>query len=141
MKVFFDTSALIAVMLEDEVSHREADAEFEAAIEIWISTHSIAECFSTLTGGRRKSRLTPQEALEVITTTLNDRVHLLPLTRADYEAALAAAAGVGARGGAIYDVLLLTCARRSGAARILTLNHRHFVSFAPDLAGLIATPG
>ena len=141
MKVFFDTSALVTVMMEDEPLHKNADAEFEAAEEIWISAHSIAECFSTLTGGRRNSRLTPADAIQVIDSTLNGRVHLVSLMRADYETAMTAAVKIGARGGAIYDVLLLTCARRSGAARILTLNHRHFVTFAPDLASIIAIPG
>lgn len=127
-------------MMEDEPSHREADAEFEAAEEIWISTHSIAECFSTLTGGRGGLRLTPHDAIEVIHSMINDRVHLVALSLADYETALAAAKETGARGGAIYDVLLLTCARKAQAERILTLNRRHFVAFAPDLAQMISEP-
>jgi predicted nucleic acid-binding protein len=61
------------------------------------------------------------------------RLTLVSLTPAEVAAALKTAASVGARGGAIYDVLLLATARKCGADRIHTLNYRHFAAFAPDL--------
>lgn len=35
---------------------------------------------------------------------------------------------------------LLACARKAKAARIYTLNHRHFIALAPDLAQAIVSP-
>jgi predicted nucleic acid-binding protein len=61
------------------------------------------------------------------------RLTLVSLTPTEIAAALKTAASVGARGGAIYDVLLLAAARKCGADRIHTLNYRHFAAFAPDL--------
>jgi hypothetical protein len=46
----------------------------------------------------------------------------------------------GARGGAVYDMLHLQAARRCRANRILTINLRHFQTFAPDLKHSIALP-
>jgi hypothetical protein len=46
----------------------------------------------------------------------------------------------GARGGGIYDLLLLACARKAGAERVFTLNDRHFAALAPDLASKIVRP-
>jgi predicted nucleic acid-binding protein len=46
----------------------------------------------------------------------------------------------GARGGAIYDLLLMACARKVKAEKIYTLNRRHFIALAPDLAEQILSP-
>lgn len=43
---------------------------------------------------------------------------------------LAEAQGRGIRGGAIYDYQHLVCARKSGAAVLLTLNTKDFLAFA-----------
>lgn len=140
MRVFLDTSVLVAALIEDQPGHLTSLQAVTGGEPGWISVHSLAECFATLTGGRLTRRLTPEEAGTTL-EALSKRVRAVPLTEEEYLEALRAAQAVGARGGAIYDVLLLTCARKARAERILTLNHRHFVSFAPDLAGLIATPG
>jgi predicted nucleic acid-binding protein len=58
----------------------------------------------------------------------------------DYIKLLDNAGPVGARGGAICDLLLLACARKVKARKIYTLNHRHFCALAPDLADKIVSP-
>lgn len=85
------------------------------------------------TGGRITSRLTPAIAAKMVEFNVAKRLTLVSLTQAEIAAALKTAASVGVRGGAIYDVLLLAAARKCGADRIHTLNHRHFAAFAPDL--------
>ena len=69
-----------------------------------------------------------------------DRLTVMELTLGDYRAAVTASQKVGARGGAIYDMLHLQAARRGKANRILTINVRHFQIFAPDLVQLIELP-
>ena len=140
MRVFLDTSVLVAALIEDQPGHLPSLQAVTGGEPGWVSVHSLAECFATLTGGRLSKRLTPGEASTIL-EALSKRVRLVRLTEDEYLASLRVAEAVGARGGAIYDVLILSCARQAQAERILTLNHRHFVSFAPDLAGLIATPG
>jgi len=130
---FFDSSSLLAAMIEDESGHEKALAALSSTRDGYASTHSLAECFATLTGGRITSRLTPAIAAEMVECNVAKRLTLVSLTQAEIAAALKTAASLGARGGAIYDVLLLGAARKCGADRIHTLNHRHFAAFAPDL--------
>jgi len=120
-------------MIEDESGHEKALAALSSTRDGYASTHSLAECFATLTGGRITSRLTPAIAAEMVECNVAKRLTLVSLTQAEIAAALKTAASVGARGGAIYDVLLLAAARKCGADRIHTLNYRHFAAFAPDL--------
>jgi len=68
------------------------------------------------------------------------RLSLVSMSPADYVIQIEAAGPAGARGGAIYDLLLLACARKVKDQRIYTLNQRHFVALAPDLAARIAVP-
>lgn len=133
MKEFFDSSSLLAAMIEDEPGHETALAALASTRDGYASTHSLAECFATLTGGRISSRLAPAVAAEMVEVNVAERLTLVSLTQAETAAALRTAASVGARGGAIYDVLLLAAARKCRADRIHTLNHRHFTAFAPDL--------
>jgi len=130
---FFDSSSLLAAMIEDESGHEKALAALSSTRDGYASTHSLAECFATLTGGRITSRLTPAIAAEMVECNVAKRLTLVSLTQAEIAAALKTAASVGARGGAFYDVLLLAAARKCGADRIHTLNYRHFAAFAPDL--------
>jgi predicted nucleic acid-binding protein len=130
---FFDSSSLLAAMIEDESGHEKALAALSSTRDGYASTHSLAECFATLTGGRITSRLNPAIAAEMVEFNVAKRLTLVSLTQAEIAAALKTAASVGARGGAIYDVFLLAAARKCGADRIHTLNHRHFAAFAPDL--------
>lgn len=133
MREFFDSSTLLAAMVEDEPGHEAALAALSAARDGYAATHSLAECFAILTGGRLTARLTPAIAAEMVEVNLTQRLNLVSLTPAEYSAALQAAVPAGARGGAIYDMLLLAAARKCRAERIHTLNLRHFAAFAPDL--------
>ncbi len=133
MKEFFDTSTLLAAMVEDDPSHEAALAALSGAEHGYAATHSLAECFATLTSGRLPVRLAPETAAELVEVNVARRLSLVSLTPTEYTSALHLAVGVGARGGAIYDVLLLAAARKCGADRIHTLNLRHFSAFAPDL--------
>jgi hypothetical protein len=46
----------------------------------------------------------------------------------------------GAAGGGVYDFIHGMAARQAGVDRIYTLNRRHFVALAPDLAEIIVEP-
>jgi len=133
MREFFDTSALLAAMIEDEPGHEAALTALASVRDGHAATHSLAECFATLTGGRLPVQLAPATAAQLIESNVVRRLKLVSLSAMEYSAALRSALEVGARGGAIYDVLLLAAARKCRAERIHTLNHRHFAAFAPDL--------
>jgi predicted nucleic acid-binding protein len=63
---------------------------------------------------------------------------MLPAT--DYLHVLEQADALGIRGGAVYDALILACARKARAETIWTLNARHFMLFAADLGSSIREP-
>ena len=131
---FFDTTALLAAMVEDEPHHEACATALDGAKNGYASTHSLAECYATLTGGRLSGRLSPADAANLVRHNVHDRLTLVGLSAAEYLKLLESASPSGARGGAIYDLLLLACARKVKAERIHTLNRRHFIALAPDLA-------
>ena len=107
----------------------------------YASLHSLVECYATLTDGRLGVQLSAADAGRLIRYNLHERLSLVSLSGAEYFKLLDRAGPAGARGGAIYDLLLLACARKANADRIYTLNERHFAALAPDLATHIAIPG
>lgn len=138
---FFDSTVLIAAMVEDEPCHEACAQILEAVTDGCAATHSLAECYATLTGGRLGIQLSPTDAASLVRHNMKDRLVLVSLTANEYLKLLESAGPAGARGGAIYDFLLLACARKARAGRIYTLNHRHFIALAPDLAQAIVSPG
>jgi predicted nucleic acid-binding protein len=137
---FFDTTALVAAMVEDEGHHESCAEALEDADHGYASIHSLAECYATLTGGRLGVHLSPADAASLVRRNIYERLSLVSVSPAEYMAVVEAAGPAGARGGAIYDLLLLACARKAKAQKIHTLNRRHFVALAPDLAAKIASP-
>lgn len=137
---FFDTSVLVAAMVEDESHHEVCLKILESAKDGHASAHSLAECFATLTGGRLGIRLSPKDAAALIRHNIYDRLSLVSLTVTEYMKLLEAAGLAGACGGAVYDFLLLACARKVKAEKIYTLNLRHFRALAPDLTTQILSP-
>jgi len=138
---FFDTTTLVAAMVEDEPHHEFCAGALGDARAGYAASHSVAECFATLTGGRLGLHVSPAEAAALIRHNVHDRLTLVSLSPAEYLKVVESAGPAGARGGAVYDLLLLACARKVKAARIHTLNRRHFVALAPDLEPRLSTPG
>ena len=127
-------------MVEEEEHHGAALKALAGSADGFTSTHAIAETFATLTSGRLEVQLTPAEAAQVIDANVIRRLQVVDLGLSDYQQAMRNSQTVGARGGAIFDMLHLEAARRGAAKRILTLNVRHFQIFAPDLKSIISAP-
>jgi predicted nucleic acid-binding protein len=140
MKTYFDSSALVAAMVEEEEHHSRAVSALANDTNGFTSTHALAETFATLTSGRLDIQLTPNEATDLVHANVTRRLQVVELTLADYRQAMQNSQAAGARGGAIFDMLHLQAARRGKADRILTINVRHFQTFAPDLKGMISLP-
>lgn len=137
---FFDTTVLVAAMVEDEARHEDCAQILESVRDGHAGAHSLAECFATLTGGRLKIQLAPGEAASLIRHNIHDRLTLVTLSAPEQMKLVEMAGPAGARGGAIYDLLLMACARKVKAEKIYTLNRRHFIALAPDLAERILSP-
>lgn len=141
MRTYFDSSVLVAAFVEDEEHHECAMEALVKARAGFTCTHALAEVFGTLTGGRVNLQLTPGTAWDIIEQNIIDRLEIVELSLADYRQAVVDSQRVGARGGAIFDLLHLQAARRGKARKLYTLNVRHFRAFASDLASAITLPG
>jgi predicted nucleic acid-binding protein len=137
---FFDTTVLVAAMIEDEPRHEACAKALQGTKDGSTSVHCVLECFATLTGGRLGLQLSPRDGTRLVKHNVYERLSLISLSDTEYLKVLDAAGARGGRGGAVYDFFILACARKSKARRIYTLNSRHFTTFAPDLAEIIVAP-
>lgn len=134
---FFDTSILVAAFDDRDSRHEISFSLFTKYAEGGaISVHTIAETFSILTGRRGWRAAHASEILRVNTESLEK----VWLESSEYLLTCEKAESLGVRGGAIYDALILACARKAKATRIWTLNARHFLLFAPELSEVIGEP-
>jgi len=141
IKVFLDTSVLIAANDMDHERHAESRPLLAAATRenCACGAHSLAETYANLSVVRGGRQLRPETALRLV-EQIAGRMMVVALDPEEYLAAVRDAASLRIAGGTIYDALLLMCARKVDAERIYTWNVRHFKLVAPDLAGRIVTP-
>lgn len=142
MKVFFDSSVLIAAFLADHEHHETSLAALVEAPskDSFCAAHSLAEAYSILTRLPGQHRVTPEHALFFV-NDLCDRLALVTLAAPQYQTVVTASARDRITGGAIYDALILQCAVKARAESVLTWNLRDFRRICPELAPIIRTPG
>ncbi|HUI78504.1 MAG TPA: PIN domain-containing protein [Bryobacteraceae bacterium] len=141
MKVFLDTSVMIAAFWGD---HRDHDASLRVFAETNRKTaacgiHSLAEVYATMTALPVRPLLAPEQVL-LLVQQIVERLTTVVLDEAEYLETLSEVAERGFSSGQVYDALLLACARKSRAETIYTWDLKHFRQIAPDLAEHIRTP-
>jgi hypothetical protein len=115
MSAYWDSSALVQASLD------ERDRLSLAKEGGFKRTHSFAEVFSTLTGGRLGFRCQAEDAAKICREIAND-LECVELSLQETLAALDEARRLGVRGGHIHDFLHLVAARKAGADKAYTLN-------------------
>ena len=141
MKVFLDTSVMIAAFWGDHADH---DASLRVFVEASRETgacgiHSLAEVYAVMTALPARPILGPEQVF-LFVQQVADRLTTVTLDGAEYLDAIRELSDRGLAGGRVYDALLLACARKSQAETIYTWNVKHFRQIAPDLAERIRTP-
>jgi len=141
MKVFFDTSVLIAAALVQHVHHQASFAAYSAADKkhCACAAHSLAEVYSTVTRLPGQHRVSCEQAL-VLLEDITQRLTTVALDGKEYCSAIAAAAGEGILGGTVYDALLAHCALKTRADVIYTWDVRDFQRLGPEIAKRARTP-
>lgn len=138
MRTLFDTSVVVAALVDQLGNHEAAFREFRRYSHGenagCCSTHALAEVYATLTALPLKRRISPDEARRLLEDTVLGRLAVIPLGAADYRAVLRQVADRGLGSGAIYDALHAHCARKERVDQILTYNLSDFERF--DLAGI-----
>jgi predicted nucleic acid-binding protein len=133
MSVFFDTSVLLAGLVDFGPQSAPAQAILHAVAEKDVTSpatawHCCLECFSVATRLPPEFRLTPADALRLVEEEVFGRMAVHDLPPEDRLGFLQAAARDGTAGGRIYDAHIAEVARAARATVIVTDNRRHFVA-------------
>ena len=141
----FDTSSLLAGLLEDHPAHVRAFPWMEKVqrgeITGYISLHTLAELYSNLTGKLGSSLgIGIADALRMIEVNVLTLFEIVSLTTDDYIAILTNAAAVGMKGGAISDGIIGFAAWKQGVDSLVTLNKKHFDSLYPSETARMVEP-
>jgi predicted nucleic acid-binding protein len=141
LKSFFDTSVLIPAFFEDHEHHEASLRVFLRADkkQACCGAHSLVEFYATTTRFPGRHRLSGEQVL-LLLENIQERLTIVTLEAQEYYGILKRAAEAGIVGGAIYDVLLASCALKAGAEIMYTWNVRHFRRFGPEVAKRIRTP-
>jgi predicted nucleic acid-binding protein len=144
MRVLFDTSLLVAAMVEGHPAHslalpwlQRTKARLDTGL---IAAHTLAELYAILTRLPINPRISPALALQLIRSNILDTCTVVALSYTDYVSLLSHLAGLGIAGGAVYDALLLHAAWIAGVDRVVTLNAHDFRRVYPALADKIISP-
>lgn len=144
MKVLFDTSVLVAAMVEAHPSHRSALPWLKRAkagdVAYVVSAHTLAELFSVLSTLPTSPRPTPALARRLIRENVEAGARIVALGRRDYTVVLQELADLGLSGGIVYDALIARAARKAHVDRLLTLNPDDFRRVWPTGQSVIASP-
>lgn len=141
MKRFFDTSVLVAAVLEEHEHHQRSFRALSTATpsSAFCAAHNLAEAYATLTRYPGKQRLSPDQALLAI-ETFENRLAVVALEAREYLAAIRRFAAHGITGGTIYDGLIAACALKAKADVLYTWNVGHFLLLGDEVARKVRTP-
>ncbi len=144
MRVLFDTSTLVAAMVEDHPQHDRCLPWLQRArkgdFDFLVAAHSLAELFAVLSSWPSRPRLSPSIAARLVRENVSAVARVVTLSAGDYEAVVRDVAEKGLAGGVVYDALIARAAYKAGAERLLTLNPRHFLRVWPEAGRVVASP-
>jgi predicted nucleic acid-binding protein len=123
MKRYWDTSAIIDALHDARV---EALARLPGQV---TRSHTLAEAFSTLTGGRLGFQYLAADAADMI-KEITSGFEFVELSATEIQTALARAQKAGVRGGRVHDWLHAVAAKKANAAELLTDNLTDFAGLA-----------
>jgi predicted nucleic acid-binding protein len=144
VKVYFDTSVLMAASVVDHPHHTQATVALHGVrskkIEGHLSGHGMLEFYAVLTRTPFVPPVYPTEAWHLLAQNILPFFDVITLSAKEYHDVIRGCAEQGWGGGRIYDALHLRCAQKAACDRIYTFNARHFQQLAPELAARISAP-
>lgn len=136
MRIGVDSSVLVAAMSIGHPLQIAATAWINSQPvenELWVTHHSVLECYSVLTRLPGAWRATGDEARRLIEATVRENMQVAPFRPELVWELLDDLAGRHVVGGRSYDAFTVALLRGAGVEAIATLNRRHFADLAPDL--------
>jgi predicted nucleic acid-binding protein len=144
MKILFDTSVLVAGIVEAHPMHNRALPWLQRGkageFDFMVTTHSLAELYAVLTKLPVKPRISPATAWRLVHENVETSARLVPLSPSDYRYIVKRMAEFGLTGGIIYDALIARAAQKSGVERLLTFDGDDFTRIWPEGKSVVFVP-
>ena len=130
MRTLFDTSVLVAALVEQHPKHERALPWLSKAkankFAFIVASHSLAELYAVLTTLPLKPRISTSIAWRLISENIESKAKIVSLSPTEYGQIIKKLSDNGLSDGIVYDALIVRVAQKSKAERILTLNRKHF---------------
>lgn len=141
MRYFFDTTVLVAGVLEEHQHHEPSLSALSTASRssAFCAAHNVAEVYATLTRYPGKQRLSAEQALLAL-SAIESRFTIVALDTQEYLVAIRRFAAIGISGGTIYDGLIAACALKAKADVLYTWNVGHFMLLGDEVVRKVRTP-
>ena len=140
---FLDASCVVAAVCEwhrhHEVTRKEIERRKAAGETAVLAAHGLAEAYSVLTRLPEPHRLRPEDALAVLEANWG-QTRLVALVPSEYRSTLGRCRDAGIGGGAVYDALIASCARKARVGELVTWDAGVFERFLDD-EPVVRTPG
>ena len=144
MKTLFDTSVIIAALVESHPMHGRAFPWLKQAkekqFELIVASHTLAELYAVLSTLPLKPRISSSVAWRLIKDNIESTSKVISLTPAEYSSTIKSMSEMGLIGGTIYDALIAKVAQKAKVERLLTLNTNHFRRVWQDEENKIIAP-
>lgn len=144
MKTLFDTSIIVAALIESHPAHERAFPWFKQArakeFDLVVASHTLAELYAVLSSLPIKPRISPAVAWRLIYENIGTMAKIVSLSPAEYSSTIKRMSELGLAGGIIYDALIAKVAQESKVERLLTLNIEHFRLVWPDGGKILSSP-
>ena len=144
MKILFDTSVLVAAIVESHPFHVRAFPWLKRAklqeFNMLIASHAVAELYAVLTTLPVTPKIMPGVASHLISNNIQSIADVISLSSSDYFSIIRRISDLGLSGGIIYDALIVKAAQKSGVDRILTFNAYDFKRILPEGIPQITIP-
>ena len=144
MKTLFDTSVLVAAIVEAHPMHTRALPWLQRAkkekVTFFVASHTLAELYAVLTTLPLKPKISSSTAWRLIHDNVETAAKLISLSPSEYRATIKQMSELGLTGGIIYDALIVKAAKKSKVERLMTFNSEDFIRLWPDGESVIYTP-
>ena len=144
MKVLFDTSVLVAAIVEPHPLHLSAFRWLKRArakeFDMLIAGHTLAELYAVLTTLPIRPKMTPGIVGHLIHSDVETLAKIVSLSPLEYSAVVKRMVNLGLSGGVIYDAIIVKVAQKSQVDHVLTFNIDDFTRVWPEGADRLITP-
>lgn len=144
MKILFDTSVLVAAIVEPHPLHAPAFPWLKRArakeFDMLIAGHTLAELYAVLTTLPISPRITPGIAGHLIRSDVETLARMISLSPSEYSSVVKRMVNLGLSGGVIYDAIIAKAAKKSGVDHVLTFNIDDFKRVWPEGADRLIAP-